>query len=145
MSKKQTERDVLALVVRLHHARLDVERLRREMAACQCQHELAGEFLHGFDTPYRDALALDRDGTPYAWRDPETGEVLLDWQPCWKGRWSNEEGVGYITLGEGERGTCDPCARREKMRQPYSEAKRHLGATKSALTRAAKRLAESMP
>ena len=132
------------LLARAHHARMEVRRIEREMRECVCQHELAGEILTslvvGEGLWWRQFV--DRDGRHYEHCDPKTKKILPDWQPCWKGWWSDETGVGYTMLGDGDRGTCEPCQKRETIRKNLEPARRRLAGLKSAIWAAAKTCVE---
>jgi len=129
------------LALKMHATRCEVERLRREMAACQCQFELGAELAKDVDTDRMLAGIEDADRRP----DPDESER----KPCWKGGWHYCDPFGsteYRTIGE-ERpgGWCKGCKKRQPMLAPYEKAKRSLAALKGAFWRAAKRLAEAQP
>lgn len=115
----------------IHLAREHAEKLRREMAAFECQHELAWDLLSesGPGEPF-----LDRDGCCYRLKDE-------DRKACWKGRWerhSEYDDGDYVCLGDNrEGGWCGPCETREKLRAPYAAARKRLGSLKGALWRLA--------
>ena len=126
-----------ALALKMHATRREVERLRLELARHECQHELAAEIVeYGFEkfpSEFRD-----RDGERYEFKGD-------DRKPCWKGEWeSSEDGTEDVAVGDNrDGGWCGPCEKREKLREPYGDAKRKLGALKTAFWRTAKRLAEA--
>lgn len=117
----------------IHLARESAEKLRLDMAAFVCQHELAWDLLSEFGPgePF-----LDRYGCRYRLKDE-------DRKACWKGRWEREssyEDGSYVCLGDNrEGGWCSPCQAREKLRKPYAEAKKRLGYLRGSLWRLAKR------
>lgn len=120
----------------LHQAGLEFQRLRAEMAAFECQHELAAELA---DLVY---LAEDFDFDAVDRRpQPSSG----DRKPCWKGQWKHRgpDGDGeYVTLGQKRGGWCTPCQSREKLRPSFVAAKSRLAHLKGALWGFAKREAE---
>jgi hypothetical protein len=107
---------VESIAVRMNTARLEVVRLKKEMGDLQCQHELANVMTSELELP--------------GWNHGEATE-----RPCWKGERDDDGGYGYYHVGD-ERGWCDPCLAREKLRQPLSAARRKLGALTAALWRA---------
>ena len=116
------------LAVRMHRARMEVERLRKERHALVCQHEEA--------ITLASLLNLrDRSGERYFF-DPNKD---YDCKPCWKGEWVDGD---YFTLGD-DRGTCAACSAREKLRKPYAAARALLGSLRSQISRLAKKLAET--
>lgn len=118
----------------IHLARETVEKIRREMAVFQCQHELA-VFLtwdlydHEFSPARHDEDARERPA------------IEEDGKPCWKGQWvhlGSYEGSEYRTLGDNrDGGWCGPCEAREKFRKSYAAARKRLGSLKGALWRLA--------
>lgn len=106
----------------IHLAREHAEKIRREMAALRCEHELALEIAceSRLYPPGGDHYRFDCD----------------DAKPCWKGHPDRSD--GFIALGDlRDSGWCEPCEKREKLRGPYAAAKRRLGSLKGALWRLA--------
>jgi hypothetical protein len=127
------------LALKMHATRCEVERLRREMAACQCQFEQAADWAQ--------FIRIDRDLADIKDDDARPDADEEERKPCWKGYYlTDHEGNAHFRSYGASRpggGWCPECKRRQEMYAPFVDAKRSLAALKGAFWRAAKRLAEA--
>lgn len=136
------------LLIRAHRARMEVRRIKREMAACQCQHELAADICSerkdaDVADPFHvgEPFFLDRNGQPYEFRSD-------DFCPCWKGQWIDCDETRPYYEAQGDfrpSGWCDPCRKRETIRKDLEPARRRFAGLKSAIWALAKKRAGATP
>ena len=116
---------VCILLASAHQARMEVERIRREMRACQCE---------------READEQSRQIKP-CWKASFIPEVRGDWgriecAAYWDHAGGNaEDGENHHLLW------CGPCQTRETIRKGLEPARRRLAGLKSAIWQAAKKCA----
>lgn len=123
--------DLQDLVNRANRARLLVKELTAQRAALVCEHEQAYRMMdYPLQWPTHHPLTVLADGSTVH----DAGNANL-FTPCWKGEWG-EPGEGYIHVGD-DRGWCEPCLAREKLRDPLMQARAQFGALRAALWRKA--------
>lgn len=123
--------DLQELVNRANRARLLVKELTAQRAALVCEHERAYWIMSSVSWPKHHPIYDLADGTSI---DDKANAHLF--KPCWKGEWG-DPGEGYIQVGD-DRGWCEPCRKREKLRQPLMDARAKFGALRAALWRKAR-------
>jgi hypothetical protein len=121
-------RPITALLADAHRARMEVQRIEREMRACQCQRE---------DTDAQDAPCWKA-----TWNPPEYDTSMDAPRLAFPGYWDHaggnaDDGKNHHLLW------CKPCQQREKLRAGLEPARRRLAGLKSAIWAAAKRAAET--